>query len=67
MAFTFAQNWPRGSALCVLLIVLAGAAVFLALRRIDLDRIIGQALMTGLTFSPLTRPARRLISARSCW
>jgi spermidine/putrescine transport system permease protein len=41
-AFTFAQNWPRGSALSVLLIVLAGAAVFLAVRRIDLDRMMGR-------------------------
>jgi spermidine/putrescine transport system permease protein len=41
-AFTFAQNWPRGSALSVLLIVLAGAAVFLAIRRIDLDRMMGR-------------------------
>jgi spermidine/putrescine transport system permease protein len=41
-AFTFGQNWPRGSALSVLLIVLAGAAVFLAIRRIDLDRMMGR-------------------------
>jgi spermidine/putrescine transport system permease protein len=41
-AFTFAQNWPRGSALSVLLIVLAGVAVFLAIRRIDLDRMMGR-------------------------
>ena len=41
-AFTFGQNWPRGSALSVLLIVLAGVAVFLAIRRIDLDRMMGR-------------------------
>ena len=41
-AFTFGQNWPRGSALSVLVILLAGAAVFLALRRIDLDAMLGK-------------------------
>ena len=41
-AFTFAQNWPRGSVLSVLLIGLSGLVVFMLLRRIDLDRIIGR-------------------------
>lgn len=41
-AFTFAQNWPKGSVLSVLLIVLSGLIVFLLFRRIDLDRIIGR-------------------------
>ncbi len=41
-AFTFGQNWPRGSALSVLLIILAGAAVFLAMRRVNLDRMLGK-------------------------
>ena len=40
-AFTFGQNWPRGSALSVLLILLAGAAVWLAMRRVNLDRMLG--------------------------
>ena len=40
-AFTFGQNWPRGSALSVLLIVLAGSAVYLAMRRVNLDRMLG--------------------------
>lgn len=40
-AFTFAQNWPKGSVLSVLLIALSGLIVFLLFRRIDLDRIIG--------------------------
>ena len=40
-AFTFGQNWPRGSALAVLLIILAGTAVFLAMRRIDLNKMLG--------------------------
>lgn len=41
-AFTFAQNWPKGSVLSVLLIVLSGLIIFLLFRRIDLDRIIGR-------------------------
>ena len=41
-AFTFAQNWPKGSVLSVLLIAFSGALVFLLFRRIDLDRIIGR-------------------------
>lgn len=41
-AFTFGQNWPRGSALSVLLIVLAGCAVFLAMRRINLERMLAR-------------------------
>ena len=41
-AFTFAQNWPKGSVLSVLLMVISGLIVFLLFRRIDLDRIIGR-------------------------
>ena len=41
-AFTFAQNWPKGSVLSVLLIFFSGALVFFLFRRIDLDRIIGR-------------------------
>ncbi len=41
-AFTFAQNWPKGSVLSVLLIALSGLIVFLLFRRIDLDKIIGK-------------------------
>lgn len=41
-AFTFAQNWPKGSVLSLLLIVFSGAMVFFLFRRIDLDRIIGR-------------------------
>ncbi|WP_339950565.1 ABC transporter permease [uncultured Albimonas sp.] len=41
-AFTFGQNWPRGSALSVLVIVLAGAAAFVGLRRLDLDSMLGR-------------------------
>ena len=41
-AFTFAQNWPKGSVLSVMLIAFSGALIFLLFRRIDLDRIIGR-------------------------
>lgn len=41
-AFTFAQNWPKGSVLSVLLIALSGLIVFMLFRNIDLDRIIGR-------------------------
>ena len=41
-AFTFGQNWPRGSALSVILIVIAGTAVFLAMRRINLERMLAK-------------------------
>lgn len=41
-AFTFAQNWPKGSVLSVLLLIFCGALVFFLFRRIDLDKIIGR-------------------------
>lgn len=41
-AFTFGQNWPRGSALSVLVIIIAGAAVYLAMRRMDLEKMLGR-------------------------
>lgn len=41
-AFTFAQNWPKGSVLSVMLIALSGLIVFVLFRRIDLDQIIGR-------------------------
>jgi spermidine/putrescine transport system permease protein len=42
-AFTFSQNWPLGSALSVLLMLLAGGLVLALLRRLDLDRILGRS------------------------
>lgn len=42
IAFTYAQNWPLGAALSVLLMVIVGALVLLALRRFDLDRFLGR-------------------------
>ncbi|TVP73596.1 MAG: ABC transporter permease [Rhodobacteraceae bacterium] len=41
-AFTYAQNWPLGSALAVSLIAVLGGLVVIALGRIDLDRIMGR-------------------------
>lgn len=41
-AFTFAQNWPKGSVLSVMLIAFSGGLVFFLFRRIDLDKIIGR-------------------------
>lgn len=41
-AFTFGQNWPLGSALSVLLIMLVGGLVLYVLRRVDLDAILGR-------------------------
>ena len=40
IAFTYAQNWPLGAALAVLLMLVVGALVLLVLRRFDLDRIL---------------------------
>ena len=42
IAFTYAQNWPLGSALAVLLMVVVGALVLTVLRRFDLDAILGR-------------------------
>lgn len=41
-SFTFAQNWPKGSVLSVMLIALSGAIVYILFRKIDLDQIIGR-------------------------
>ncbi len=41
-AFTYAQNWPKGAVLSVLLIVFSGVLVYFLFQRIDLDRIIGR-------------------------
>jgi spermidine/putrescine transport system permease protein len=41
-AFTYAQNWPLGSALSVLLTVVIGGVTLVALSKLDLDRILGR-------------------------
>ena len=42
IAFTYAQNWPLGAALSVLLMLIVGVLVMIALRRFDLDRFLGR-------------------------
>jgi spermidine/putrescine transport system permease protein len=42
IAFTYAQNWPLGSALAVLLTLLVGALTLAGIARLDLDRILGR-------------------------
>jgi spermidine/putrescine transport system permease protein len=42
IAFTYSQNWPLGAALSVLLMLVVGALVLVALRRFDLDRLLGR-------------------------
>lgn len=41
-AFTFGQNWPLGSALAILLILIIGALAVFAVSRLDLDSIMGR-------------------------
>jgi spermidine/putrescine transport system permease protein len=42
IAFTYAQNWPLGAALSVLLMIVIGTLVLVVLRRFDLDAILGR-------------------------
>lgn len=42
IAFTYAQNWPLGAALSVLLMLVVGTLVILLLRRFDLDVLVGR-------------------------
>ena len=42
IAFTYAQNWPLGSALAVLMMLIVGAVALTAIARLDLDRILGR-------------------------
>lgn len=42
IAFTYAQNWPLGSALAVLTTLLVGAVALAAIARLDLDRVLGR-------------------------
>lgn len=42
-AFTYGQNWPLGSALAMVLILIIASLAILALSRMDLDRIMGKA------------------------
>lgn len=40
--FTYAQNWPRGSALAMLVILVTGVLVYFVMRRLDLDQLLGR-------------------------
>ncbi|WP_045835290.1 ABC transporter permease [Hyphomicrobium sp. 99] len=42
IAFTYAQNWPLGAALAVLLMLVVSVLVLIVLRRFDLDQILGK-------------------------
>ena len=41
-AFTYGQNWPLGSALAMMLILIVGVMAILAISRVDLDTIMGR-------------------------
>lgn len=41
-AFTYGQNWPLGSALAMVLIVIVAGLAIVALSWIDLDAIMGE-------------------------
>jgi spermidine/putrescine transport system permease protein len=40
--FTYAQNWPLGSAISVVTIAITGVLVVLVMRKLDLDRLLGR-------------------------
>jgi spermidine/putrescine transport system permease protein len=42
IAFTYSQNWPLGSALSVLLMIVVGTLALIGISRLDLDRILGR-------------------------
>lgn len=42
VAFTYAQNWPLGSALALLLVAIVSGLSLFVLSRLDLDRILGR-------------------------
>ncbi|WP_137157841.1 ABC transporter permease [Rhizobium sp. FKL33] len=41
-AFTYAQNWPLGSALALILVLIVSGLALYVLSRLDLDRILGR-------------------------
>lgn len=42
VAFTYAQNWPLGSALALILVVIVSGLALTVLSKLDLDRILGR-------------------------
>lgn len=41
-AFTYGQNWPLGSALSIILILIIGSLAVFGVNRVDLDKIMGR-------------------------
>jgi spermidine/putrescine transport system permease protein len=41
--FTYAQNWPLGSAISMFAILITGTLVIYVMRRLDLDRLLGRS------------------------
>ena len=41
-AFTYGQNWPLGSALSIMLILIIGSLSIYGVNRVDLDQIMGK-------------------------
>ena len=42
VAFTYAQNWPLGSALALILVLIVSGLALTAMARLDLDKILGK-------------------------
>lgn len=42
IAFTYAQNWPQGAALAVILMLIIGALTMYIFSKLDLDKILGR-------------------------
>lgn len=42
IAFTYSQNWPLGSALAVILMLIVGGLTLWAMSKLDLDRVLGR-------------------------
>jgi spermidine/putrescine transport system permease protein len=40
--FTYSQNWPLGSAISIIVIIITGILVLYVLKRVDLDRLLGK-------------------------
>ena len=38
--FSYAQNWPLGAAICILLIAISALLTFMVMRRVDLDNLL---------------------------
>ena len=63
IAFTYAQNWPLGAALSVLLMLVVGVLVLLVLRRFDLDAVLGRRSADADRRAALSARADRRLDA----